>query len=286
MIEENKENNHNYPIHPAANLLPLMLDEELQALAADIKRHGQREPIRLLDGQVIDGRHRLEACKIAGVKPVCLELADSSVDDPVEYVLSLNLHRRQLTTGQRAMIAADRQICRLTDEQAAIRFAVCERTIRSARAVLKQGDQQLVEEVRRGTTTLNAASVQAGISIKPSKRATKSIRSKIKRSESVTPKGVPSNVDVERCLESGKVLKDIAKAIRNVIKMVQAVPIGPGTTEFCSRRQSIQMSAEQLLGAVQVTIPHSVCLRCNGSGCPQCGNLGWVNSVLARELST
>ena len=33
-----------YPVHPAATLFPMMDAEALQALADDIREHGQREP--------------------------------------------------------------------------------------------------------------------------------------------------------------------------------------------------------------------------------------------------
>ncbi len=47
--------------HPAANLFPMMNDDEYAALVADIHQHGQRDPIWTLDGQIIDGRNRWSA---------------------------------------------------------------------------------------------------------------------------------------------------------------------------------------------------------------------------------
>ena len=43
------------------------------------------------------------ACRIAGVEPSYVEV---NPDDPVAYVLSLNVHRRHLTPSQRALVAA------------------------------------------------------------------------------------------------------------------------------------------------------------------------------------
>lgn len=55
--------------HPACLLFPPIGDEELQALAADIKRRGLLHPIITHEGLILDGRNRLAACEIAGVEP-------------------------------------------------------------------------------------------------------------------------------------------------------------------------------------------------------------------------
>lgn len=88
--------------HEAANIFPL--DEEgLDALAADLRAHGQQVPIETLDGLILDGRRRWLACQRAGLKPTLKEVATA---DPVQYVFSLNYHRRHLTPAQRSMCAA------------------------------------------------------------------------------------------------------------------------------------------------------------------------------------
>lgn len=90
---------------------------------------------------------------------------------------------------------------------------------------------------------------------------------------------------IEMAMENAPQLDTLVRAVRAIGKQIDAVPSGPGTDDFCNRRQSIKMYLEQLIGSMQVGIPHSICPHCEGEKCPQCGNLGWVNSSLAREFA-
>ena len=50
---------------------------------------------------LIDGRNRLKACEMAGVKPVFRRM---NGEDPVAFIISANIARRNLSKGQRAML--------------------------------------------------------------------------------------------------------------------------------------------------------------------------------------
>ena len=91
--------------HPACLLFPRLTDDELQALAADIRHNGLLNPIVTLNGEILDGRNRLEACKIAGVKPRFVEWDGEG--SPLAWVVAVNLVRRHLTASQRAVVAFD-----------------------------------------------------------------------------------------------------------------------------------------------------------------------------------
>jgi hypothetical protein len=92
-----------YRSHPAADLFPLMEDDELQALADDIKERGLRDPIVMdRDGRIIDGRNRWRACNLAGVQARSVVYEG---DDPIAESLSRNLKRRHLTESQRGVLA-------------------------------------------------------------------------------------------------------------------------------------------------------------------------------------
>ena len=90
--------------HPVAELFPLLPDDELQDLAADIAANGLIHPLTLdAAGTLLDGRNRLAACRIAGVEPRYTTLNGV---DPVSFILSANVARRHLSKGQRAMAVA------------------------------------------------------------------------------------------------------------------------------------------------------------------------------------
>jgi DNA modification methylase/ParB-like chromosome segregation protein Spo0J len=91
-------------IHPAAEIFPMLSDEELDSLAVDIKTHGLRHPLVMHDRELLDGRNRLAACKIAGVAPSFVEYEG---DSPVSFVISVNIKRRQLDPSQRACVAVE-----------------------------------------------------------------------------------------------------------------------------------------------------------------------------------
>jgi len=92
--------------HPIANIFPMMSDEELSELAESIESNGLRVPILLHEGKILDGRNRYQACESSGVKP---EYTEFEGDDPLSHVLDLNLHRRHLTSGQKAIVVAEAQ---------------------------------------------------------------------------------------------------------------------------------------------------------------------------------
>ena len=92
--------------HPAASVFPMMRGDEYQELLYDIQEHGLREPILLCDGQILDGRNRFRVCREIGIEPAFRKW-DGKAGSPLSVVLSLNLHRRHLTSSQRAAIAVE-----------------------------------------------------------------------------------------------------------------------------------------------------------------------------------
>src|SRR6266540_1236923 len=93
--------------HPVAALFPMLADDELAGLAADIAERGLLQPIVLdAEGRILDGRNRYAACEMASVEPR-FETYGGTDEEAAGYALAVNVARRHLTKGQRALIAAD-----------------------------------------------------------------------------------------------------------------------------------------------------------------------------------
>lgn len=107
-----------FEIHPAADLFPMLSDEELHELATSIKLHGLREKIQILPAEekgkfaILDGRNRFQALQLAGVSEKDILEKHSKIIDlkpldatPGEYVSMANIERRNLTRAQRRELA-------------------------------------------------------------------------------------------------------------------------------------------------------------------------------------
>jgi hypothetical protein len=163
------------PIHPAADMFPMLSDSELVELGNDLKATGQRYAIVLWKDQkhfepvLIDGRNRLDALERVGlnvevrpessgggptVRISCdgyeIETAEVRGDQyrgsPYDLVTSLNIHRRQLTADQKRdliekLLAAD---AGKSDRQIAKQAKSNRNTVKRIRTKLeKSGDVSL-----------------------------------------------------------------------------------------------------------------------------------------------
>jgi hypothetical protein len=95
-----------YEFHPIANLFPLISDEELADLTADIKANGMNEPITIYEGQILDGRNRYLAAKLASVVLKNWQCRPFVRGDAEAFVISANIRRRHLTTEQKRDLLA------------------------------------------------------------------------------------------------------------------------------------------------------------------------------------
>jgi hypothetical protein len=174
-------------LHPYCILFPACTAKELQTLTEDIRQNGLLDPIVLFDGKILDGRNRYMACQQSNT---AIQTVEFTGDDPLAFVLSKNLHRRQLTESQRAAIAAEianmsvgrnwrnsnsanlrnnnslpeKELCqgdsdatRISQKEAAKIMNVSERSVSTAKKVLKEATPEVIQQVKEGKKTLHAA---------------------------------------------------------------------------------------------------------------------------------
>lgn len=164
--------------HPLSAAFPAMSADDFQALKDDIEVNGQREPVIVFEGMVLDGWHRYQACAQLGLNVQKFTFAQD--EDPVAFVLSHNLHRRHLTASQRAAAVVacaewaptgrpkkvEAASTFSTREALAKAAGVTPRTITDAKTAAKAG---LGDAVKEGAMTAEqAAAVARG---KPAKAA-------------------------------------------------------------------------------------------------------------------
>src|SRR5258706_1589324 len=155
--------------HDLANIFPLLEGDDFQALVDDVRENVLHEPIVVYDDQILDGRNRYRACVEANVEPRFVPYLG---DDPVAFVVSLNLRRRHLNESQRAMVAGRLATLKLGDNQYTVGSAnlqtqsqaaaaellnVSPRSVASARTVIEHGLPELAAMVDRADVAVSAA---------------------------------------------------------------------------------------------------------------------------------
>lgn len=167
---------------PESEIWPVMADDALKALAEDIDEQGQRNPIHLYDGDILDGRNRWLAITkfcASGVEPQ-FEDVTARATSPIHWVISLNEKRRHLNGSQRGMAAAkalsfyeDEAKRRMATkgapigapqeekhraaDDAAVAFDTTARTVQRAKTVSTNGSKRLVKAVEDGDLSLGKA---------------------------------------------------------------------------------------------------------------------------------
>jgi N6-adenosine-specific RNA methylase IME4 len=156
--------------HPLAEIFPLIEGDAFAELAADIKAHGLREPIVVFENKILDGRNRYRACEAAGVEPTFTVYQG---EDPISYVISLNLRRRHLNesqTGNRRREAGHAgarcptSTARVPSiEEASRLLNVGHASVERAKTVQRDGAAELIQAVERGGVSVSAAADVAAL---------------------------------------------------------------------------------------------------------------------------
>lgn len=154
--------------HELSSAFPDLEEPEFYELQEDIKINGLRSPITLFEGKVIDGWHRFVACQNLEIEPKLIDLDG----DPVDFVVTQNIHRRHLTPSQRAMALATCNAWRgigsnqhevglykpsLSLRELAKTAKVSKDTARRAKKISTKATPEIKEQVKKGAMTLTEA---------------------------------------------------------------------------------------------------------------------------------
>lgn len=180
-------------LDPSCAAFPPMQHDEFIALRASIERNGQHEPILVWGNRIVDGRHRLRACQELGIEPTFKRLT-GDYQQAVSMAFAANVNRRQLGTGQLALLGAQLATRRpgqtkaakhveavLSQTEAATLFGVSRDAIQKASRLILQKNAALLDAVHNGSMTLNEAYVTAntgktGLRAKTSETERKALR--------------------------------------------------------------------------------------------------------------
>ena len=212
-----------YTQHPLSAAFPAMSAEDYVSLRADIAANGQRDPIVIHEGMVLDGWHRYSSHVDLGTEDQALCEALPAGIDPVAFVLSRNLHRRHLSASQRAMAVAacatwagvgrprnsaaaaplppDENSAAVaplpkpqTLDELAEAAGVSRRTMASAGRVQKQAEPEVIQAVTDGRMTVEQA---AAVSKLPAEEQAAAAEAPPPPAKKATPKKVPADYDAD-----------------------------------------------------------------------------------------
>lgn len=168
--------------HELADAFPLIPEDskEFAELVKDIETFGQVQPIVMYQDKILDGRNRMRAIeKINEGRAATDKMAHTEVKfetrypdaDPLAFVWSINVVRRQLTPGQRDMAAQKLEELgwggvrgKTTDgaspktrKQIAAKTGANVKGMERAKRVRTQGTDKVVQAVESGAVPLHTA---------------------------------------------------------------------------------------------------------------------------------
>lgn len=142
--------------HKLSGLVPgEMHPEEFTALCTSIKEHGLQNAIILYEGAILDGRERYNALLKLG-KPLtkCTQVFTGSAAEAAALVLDNNLHRRQLNSMQKAMVAARMHLDnKMPQKEASERVGCGVATVNLACRLLASNNTPLIKRCENGDAT-------------------------------------------------------------------------------------------------------------------------------------
>jgi hypothetical protein len=264
--------------HPLSNELPAMTGEEFQALKQDIESNGLKEPILLFHGQILDGRHRHEACVEldSELDENKFEVFQGTEDEARKLIASANLMRRHLSKSQKAMFAVLTGLVTPPATKGKRRrygtgrkhimelgksYGVNHVTMYKAAYVAK--DKELAQRVMKGE--LSVARAEAILRRREVAQAM--------GNESVDAVGSPVPESLLGVFSARPCFAEIEDMLQKAQRQLETIS-KCGIPDHRLGRLRTRLEAARK--AIADSKPHHVCAKCGGEGCRSCGTLGWI----------
>ncbi len=140
--------------HEFSTAFPLVEGEKFDELCQSISQNGLIDRITLWNGQILDGRNRYRACLAVGLRlerKEHFQVFNGNEDEALQIAVAKNLHRRQLSAGEAAMVAAKLNI---STAKAAAASNVGELSVKHAKRIRKHAAPHVTGFVERSLLTL------------------------------------------------------------------------------------------------------------------------------------
>lgn len=175
-MEEDERESNAWPVHPIADIWIEMPEEEYAELRDDIAQFGQKRPVVIYRGALVDGRARMRACQELGVECLYEERRELEGEALINFVWA-NAHdalsyKSRLDVGARAFAAARQyllghpsmvvdgtkwQVDYMRINSIVPVAHVGDATIRRALDLLRVRDEALIARVENGDLRLGTA---------------------------------------------------------------------------------------------------------------------------------
>lgn len=279
--------------HEVCELFPEMQPADFDALVENIRLRGVQVPVLIYQGKIIDGRHRWRACEKLGIECPTKDWYPRNSESLVEFVVSLNLHRRTLTASQRAMIAQamlplleaegrERQSAgggaksavgkiaqsappppKRSRDAAAKATGTSGRYVQDAKAV-KEKSPELAEKVKSGEITLPEAKKQLKAPPPPPPK-----------------KQTPASIALSQ--ETAKRFTELATRAHALKRDILALAGEPVGREL--RAQDFEREFKNMAAWLRAATPYKACpFRGCGKTCKACKGTGWLNEQIYNNI--
>ncbi len=138
--------------HSISALHPLHTPDQFQGLLNNIRLNGQKEPVKMYRGKLVDGRHRLKALKQLGIEYIeYITLPNNLTIEQVKDAVIASEVRRHQTPTQLALTAlALYDAGGVTQEEACAQAQANVRILQRALAIQKLGRNDILMRLHSG----------------------------------------------------------------------------------------------------------------------------------------